>query len=82
MCPSKGRREAPSSSYLKNALGFVKPDVQGESIRGSKKQRRRRRDERQHHRDKDSFSATDEEHDDERTNERRLCRLYWMVVMF
>ena len=77
MCTSKGRREAPS--YLKNALGFVKPDVQGESIRGSKKQRRRRRDERQH-RDKDS--ATDEEHDDERTNERRLCRLYWMVVMF
>ena len=75
MCPSKGRREAPSSSYLKNALGFVKPDVQGESIRGSKKQR-------QHRDTKDSSFATDEEHDDERTNERRLCRLYWMVVMF
>ena len=57
-------------TYLKNALGFVKPDVQGESIRGSTKKRRRER-----HRENDfdrekaaatfpPFDSTTDRHDD------------------
>ena len=62
--------EKEKRTYLKNALGFVKPDVQGESIRGSTKKRRRER-----HRENDFdrekaaatfplFDSTTDRHDD------------------